>query len=102
MALRRVSPAAVPTLVAGLLLFAQPAEANPISGIMKIVAGVLQVPLSTLAGTFSGPPIVGTVLGAVNGTIQGVGLVAGGALELALDGVAVAKTVGPFLLPFLF
>jgi len=78
------------------------AEANVFRGVQKIIAGVLQVPLSTLAGTFSGLPVAGTVLGAVNGTLRGLGLVASGALELAMDGVVVAKTVAPFLLPFAF
>jgi len=80
---------------------AQPAEASIIGGIQKVIAGVLQPPLSTLVGTFSGPPILGTLLGAVNGTFRGVGLVAGGALELAMGGVAVAKAAAPFFLPFL-
>ena len=84
-----------------LLLCAPSAEANVIRGIGKILSGVLLVPLSTLAGTFSGPPLVGTIAGAFNGTVQGVGLVASGALELANSGVAVAKTVAPYLLPFL-
>ncbi|MBI2093272.1 MAG: hypothetical protein HYT88_00910 [Candidatus Omnitrophica bacterium] len=78
------------------------AEANPIRGLFKMVAGVLQVPLSTLVGTVSGPPIVGTVLGAVNGTVSGVGLVLGGAWEVAAFGVDAAKAAAPFVLPFLF
>ena len=82
-----------------LLCFAATAEANPISGIFKIIGGVLQVPLSMLVGTFSGPPILGTAFGAVNGVIQGLGMVASGALELVSDGVGVAKTVGPYLIP---
>ena len=77
------------------------AEANLIRGISRIVMGVLQIPVSVLTGTVSGPPLIGTVFGLVNGTFQGVGLVANGALELAMDGVTVAKTVAPFLLPFL-
>lgn len=92
----------VSTLLVGLLLFASPAAANPISGVGKILFGILQVPLSTLVGTFSGPPILGTAMGAVNGTFQGAGLIASGALELAMDGVALAKMAAPFVLPFLF
>ena len=82
-----------------LVIGPPPAEANPISGIFKIIGGVLRLPLSTLIGTFSGPPILGTVFGAVNGAIQGLGMVASGALELVSDGVGVAKTVGPYLIP---
>ena len=89
-------------LMVGLLFFAPPAEANIVRGVQKIVAGVFQIPISILGGTFSGPPIVGTLMGAINGTIQGVGLVASGALDLAASGVSVAKTVGPYLIPIFF
>ncbi len=78
----------------------RPAEANVISGLSKIVAGVFQLPVSILAGTFTGPPIVGTLMGAVNGTIQTVTLIGGGALELAADGAALAKAAAPYVLPF--
>jgi hypothetical protein len=84
-----------------LLLGAPAAHANPISGVLKIVAGVFQVPLGILAGTLGGPPIVGTIAGAFSGTLQGVGLVTSGVLELAWDGVSLAKAAAPFLLPFL-
>ena len=79
-----------------------PAEAAIVKGIMEIVSGVLQVPMSTLAGTFNGPPLVGTILGAANGLITGTGLVAHGALELGVSAVSIAKTVAPYVLPFVF
>ena len=90
------------TLLASTLLFASPAQANPIHGIGNILLGVLQVPFSVLAGTVGGPPLIGTVSGVINGAVRGLGLAANGALELAGDGVAVARGIGPFLLPFLF
>ena len=83
-----------------LAVHPHPAQANPISAVSKVVAGVLQVPISIIVGTFSGPPIVGTLLGAVNGTIQGVGMVASGVLELGMDGVGLAKMAAPYVLPF--
>lgn len=86
-------------LFVALLIAAPPAEANPISGVGKILMGVLQLPLSILTGTFSGPPVVGTVIGTINGVTQGLGLVANGVFELVGDGVAVAKAVGPYLIP---
>ncbi|MBI3458363.1 MAG: hypothetical protein HY002_21540, partial [Candidatus Rokubacteria bacterium] len=46
---------------------ASPAEAGLIRGIQEVVAGILQVPIATLVGTFSGPPVLGTVLGTANG-----------------------------------
>jgi len=91
----------VPAVVLCLFLGVPPAFANPISGVLKIVAGVLRVPIGVLAGTFSGPPIIGTIAGAFNGTIQGISLVASGATELAFDGLALAKMAAPYLLPFL-
>ena len=78
----------------------RPAEANVVSGLSKIVAGVFQLPVSILVGTFPGPPVVGTLMGVVNGTIRTVTLVGGGALELAADGAALAKAAAPFVLPF--
>lgn len=103
MALRGLSRVLiVPTgLVLGGLLVTPPAEAAVVRGIQEIIVGLLQVPVSTIVGTFSGPPVVGTVFGAVNGVVRGVGLVTHGALELAASGVSIAKTVAPFLLPFL-
>ena len=81
---------------------ADPAEANVVSGLAKIVGGVLNIPLSILVGTVSGPPLVGTLMGAVSGTINGLGMIAGGALELAVDGAALAKAAAPYGLPFVF
>ena len=92
-------PAAVAGLLVGFLLFAPPAQEDIIRGLQKIVSGVFQLPLSTLAGTFSGPPIVGTVVGALSGAFNGVGLVASGVLDLAASAVPIVKTVAPFLIP---
>ena len=98
--MKRTGFAAVVLLVLLTVLVA-PAEAGIIKGLQEIVVGVLQVPISTIAGTFSGPPVLGTVFGAVNGLLSGVGLVADGALNVAFGAFGLAKTVAPFLLPFL-
>ena len=84
-----------------LLLAAGPAEAGILRGIQEIVTGVVQVPLSTLAGTFQGPPVIGTAVGALQGLAGGLGLVASGALNIGLGALGLAKTAAPFLLPFL-
>ena len=89
-------------LLAGLVLFAAPAQADLVRGIEEVVSGILTLPLSTIAGTFSGPPILGTLSGAVTGLLGGVGLVTHGVLELVVSGVSVAKTVAPYVLPFVF
>ena len=88
-------------MVAFLFVPAPPAQAGLVHGILSIIVGVLEIPRSTLAGTFSGPPIVGTLVGAVNGTLRGVGLVTGGALETVFSSAALAKKLAPLVLFFL-
>ena len=94
-------PLAIAGVLAYLLVSVPVAEAAIVRGLKEIIGGVLQLPLSTLAGTFSGPPILGTAFGAINGAFHGISSVAHGALELAASGFAIAKTAAPFLLPFL-
>ena len=84
----------------GVGMGASTAEAAIVKGLQEVLAGLFQVPLSTLAGTFRGPPVIGTVVGAASGILSGVGLVAHGALELALSGVGLAKSAAPYVLPF--
>ena len=88
--------------LATILGLASPAEAGLVSAVQKILTGVLQLPLSTLVGTFTGPPVLGTVMGAANGLVTGTGLVLNGAFDLAASGVALAKMVVPYVLPFVF
>ena len=87
-------------VVASLTGAAPEAHAGLISGVQKIVAGVFSIPVSTISGTFNGPPVLGTLLGAINGTINGVGLVLGGVFDIASDAIPIAKTAAPFVLPF--
>jgi hypothetical protein len=85
-----------------LMLAAPPsAAADLIRGVGKIITGVLAVPVSVLQGTVHGPPVFGTVAGAINGAIAGVSLVAGGALEVVASGLPLVKAAAPFVLPFL-
>ena len=90
--------------MAGALLsctvLAPPAHADVIRGLTKIIGGVLSVPLSVLSGTFSGPPVIGTLVGAVNGVVGGVGSVLSGVLDVASSAVSIAKTAAPYVLPF--
>ena len=92
----------MPVMVGLVLIGPSPAEAGLVSAVQKILAGVLQLPLSTLVGTFTGPPVLGTVMGAANGLVTGTGLVLNGAFDLAASGVALAKMVAPYVLPFVF
>ena len=91
-------------ILAGLCVFAvwpASAHAGIASGLMKIVMGVLEVPRATLAGTFSGPPIVGTVIGAVAGTLHGAFMVASGAIETVVSAIPLAAKAAP-LIPIFF
>ena len=94
--MRRLTTFGVAWLALWLLL-ATPAEAGLFGGIAKVITGVLSLPLSILAGTVKGPPIIGTLAGALNGTVSGVGLVLSGAVDLLQAAVPLAKTVAPFL-----
>lgn len=89
-------------LLIGAAAAAPQAEAGLIRGLQRIVGGVLAVPLSTLAGTFSGPPIIGTLTGAFSGTLGGAGMILGGAFEVVSSAVPLAKAAAPYALPFLF
>ena len=102
MALRRLTRRLAPIVfVAGLLLAAPAAHADIVRGVTKIIGGVLALPMSVLAGTFNGPPIIGTLVGAVNGVFSGVGMVLGGALDVASSAIPLAKAVAPYVLPFI-
>ena len=70
-------------------------------GLMRIVGGVLEVPRSTLAGTFGGPPIIGTVVGALSGAFHGVLMAAGGAIETIVSAIPLASKLAP-LIPVFF
>ena len=101
MALRRLTRAACALAGAAIWLLAPlPAHAGLVQGLGKIVAGVFQLPVAVLAGTASGPPILGTLLGVVNGAIGAVTLLAGGTLEVAAAAIPLARAAAPFVFPF--
>ena len=90
-------------LVVIVLLVAKPArvDADILRGLLRIVGGVLEVPRATLAGTFSGPPILGTAVGLLAGTMHGAGMVAGGALETVISAIPFAAKLAPYIPVFL-
>ena len=55
----------------GCGIHASISEAAVVKGLQEVVAGVFQVPLSIISGTFSGPPIIGTLFGAASGLLSG-------------------------------
>ena len=86
-------------LVIGMLCvgWPRPASADLVRGVEYIVAGVFEVPRATLAGTFGGFPIVGTVFGFLGGTLRGLAMVTRGTLEL----IPVAAQLAPLIPVFL-
>ena len=60
-------------------------------GAMRIVRGAFQLPVSVLGGTLSGPPIVGTIGGVVQGTFRTVADVTGGIFHMGVAAAPYAK-----------
>jgi hypothetical protein len=83
-----------------LTVQAMPAEADIVRGLGKIISGVLIVPVAVLQGTVQGPPLFGTAIGAISGTIKGAGMLIGGVLDIASSALPLAKAAAPYLLPF--
>ena len=83
---------------------AAPAYANSaIQGVADIITAPLELPLQALAGTLSGPPIIGTVFGLLSGACSAVGKLVRGAAGVALGAVqlgASAAPLAPLALPF--
>ncbi len=104
MALRRVAGAKL--FITGFIVSAwavtPAAEAGIVEGVQEVVVGVLSPPLGALQGTFSGPPLFGTLVGALQGTVNGVGLITHGVLQIVGGAIPLAKAAAPFVLPFLF
>ena len=94
----KVRLAAVTAVVAVLLVVpAAPASASLGAGLQYLVAGVFEPVRQTLAGTFGGPPILGTAFGLLGGTLRGALMVTRGALEL----IPVAAKLAPLIPVFL-
>lgn len=89
------------TVAVGLLAPAPAAQANLVRGIVSILGGVLEVPRAVLIGTVTGPPVIGTAVGAVSGTIRAIGMIVGGTLETVFSLIPLAKKYGPLAPIFL-
>ena len=68
---------------------------------MRVVGGVLEVPKDAIVGTFSGPPLIGTAVGAVVGVLRGTAMVASGALETVISAIPIAAKAAPWIPVFL-
>ncbi len=72
-----------------------------VGGVGQVLTGVFAIPMEILQGTLNGPPILGTVGGALSGTVHAVGSTLGGVLQVAKSIVPLASSLIPFLPLFL-
>ena len=97
-AARHVRCIVVTAVIAVLLVApASPASASLGAGLAYLIGGVFEPVRQTLAGTFGGPPILGTAFGLIGGTLRGAMMVTRGALEL----IPVAAKLAPLIPVFL-
>ena len=90
-------------LVAAVLGLATTAHAGITEGLVDIVTGPLELPKQILVGTMSGPPIIGTLAGAIFGAVSAVGTTLRGVGEVAAGAVSLGAAVAPYapaVLPF--
>lgn len=77
------------------------ADNDLIGGIGDIISGALSIPAGILSGTLSGPPVIGTVGGAVFGALNTVSLATRGVLRLVGVAIPIAASAAPYLPLFL-
>ena len=70
-------------------------------GIGDLVNGVLAIPAGVLGGTLNGPPIIGTIGGALRGALATLGYTARGALRLMGVAIPLAAKAAPLIPIFL-
>ena len=69
------------------------------AGISDLIQGVFALPVHILAGTMSGPPIIGTVGGVLTGAMQTVTSTTRGVFRLLTVAIPIAAKAAPYL-PF--
>jgi len=94
-------------LTAALIALPGPSPAHAdesgglIGGIGDIIGAAFSLPAGILQGTLGGPPIIGTVGGALAGALNTVSLALRGVLRLAGVAIPVAAKAAPFIPLFL-
>ncbi len=80
----------------------RPVYAQPdlLGAVSDLVMGALAIPIDVLAGTLSGPPILGTVNGALGGVFQALAFATRGTFRLLGVAIPLAEKAAPFVLPF--
>ena len=95
----RIAAAALLSLALVVGAPAPAAHASLAGGVASIFKGVLAPVMGALSGTFSGPPIIGTLAGATMGLVQGIGMTANGAFQIVGAAFPMAAAAAPYL-PF--
>lgn len=80
---------------------AQETDNEVLGGIGDILGGALSLPMGALAGTLSGPPIIGTVNGVLFGALNTLSQTTRGILRLTGVAIPIAAKLAPFLPIFL-
>lgn len=85
----------------GALILAAPAYAgNLANGLVDVISGPLELPKQIIVGTLTGPPIIGTLAGAVTGAFAAIGTTLRGVAEVAAGSVSLGSSLAPYVLPF--
>lgn len=77
------------------------ADDDLLGGVADIVNGALSIPAGAIAGTLSGPPILGTVTGTLLGALNTLSLATRGVLRLVGVAIPIASHLAPLLPIFL-
>ena len=80
---------------------ASPAEASLGGAISDLLSAILSLPSGVLAGTFGGPPLIGTVVGVLQGAVNTVGYATRGTLQLVGVAIPLALKLAPYIPLFL-
>ncbi len=88
-------------LVMGAPIPKASADNDLIGGIGDVLAGATALPMSIIEGTLSGPPILGTLSGALLGTARTLGFATRGLLRLAGVALPLALRLAPYVPVFL-
>lgn len=97
----------LPLFSIALLVFigaaAAPARADNdlVGGLTDVVQGALAIPVGAIAGTLGGPPLIGTVGGALQGALNALGYTTRGVLRLVGVAVPTAASLAPLIPLFL-
>ena len=71
------------------------------SGISDLFSGIFAIPVGVISGTLSGPLIIGTVGGALQGVLNTIGYTTRGVLQILGVAIPIATKAAPLIPVFL-